>query len=66
MHQRPNVDEALIARVAKAILVELGHVELPPSVAELDPEAFISDPKAKRLLYGDCSRGKFWALDEGP
>jgi hypothetical protein len=60
-----TADEELIARVAKAILVELGHVS-PPTAAPLDPEARISDPDARRQLYGNCSRSKFWALMKEP
>ena len=61
MNSLDSTDEAPIARVAKAILVELGHVS-PPTVAPLDPEVRISDPDARRQLYGNCSRTKFWQL----
>lgn len=65
MHTLDSTDEALIARVAKAILVELGHVS-PPAAAPLDPEARISDPDARRQLYANCSRSKFWGLMQEP
>jgi hypothetical protein len=65
VHNLNSTDEALIARVAKAILVELGHIS-PPTAAPLDPEARISDPEARRQLYGNCSRSKFWALMRAP
>jgi hypothetical protein len=61
-----NTDEALVARVAKAILVELGHVAPPKPCDALDPEARITDPEARRKLYGNCSRSKFWALMKAP
>jgi hypothetical protein len=59
-----TTDEQLVARVAKAILIELGHVE-PPARSETLPE-FISDPDARRRLYGNCSRTKFWQLMQQP
>jgi hypothetical protein len=58
--------EALIARVVKAVLTELGCVEQPRSASPLDPDANISDPDARRLLYGNCSRGKYWYLMREP
>lgn len=67
MNTLSTTDEQLVARVAKAILIELGHVAPQPSTsATLDPEARISDADARRQLYGGCSRSKFWALMKEP
>jgi hypothetical protein len=61
VHSIDDVDPQMVARIAKAILIELGHVT-PKAATPLDPEARISDPDARRQLYGNCSRSKFWAL----
>jgi hypothetical protein len=55
------LDERLVARVAAAILRELGFGE-PPAPPE--PE-LLPDPEICRRFFS-CSRSKYWAITKQP
>jgi hypothetical protein len=62
-----TAEEQLVTRVVAGVLRELGHGAEPPTAGTvLDPEAWISDPNARKLLYGDCARPTFWQLMHRP
>jgi hypothetical protein len=58
-----STDEALIARVAKAILVELGHVDAAPA-AKPDPEYMVDHEIRQRLVR--VSRSRYFELIREP
>jgi hypothetical protein len=54
MNHLDTEQEQLVARVVSAVLRELGHGPEPQDpMAYLDPEARITDPDARRKLYGN-------------
>jgi hypothetical protein len=65
VHNIDTSDEQLVTRVVAAVLRELADGR-PPPPAPLDPEARITDPQARKQLYGNCSRTKFWQLMKRP
>jgi hypothetical protein len=67
MNHLDTEQEQLVARVVSAVLRELGYGPEPQDpMTYLDPEARITDPDARRKLYGNPARSTFWALMKRP
>jgi hypothetical protein len=67
MNNLSTAEEQLVTRVVAGVLRELGHGTEPQVAStKLDPEAWITDPDARKLLYGNCGRSTFWQLMQRP
>jgi hypothetical protein len=66
VNTQQGTDDELIARLVEVLLRRRQQRAEQQQAHPFDPEARISDPVARRTLYGDCSRTKFWMLMKKP